>query len=57
MVRGDSRSFAADRLWLYIGSPMKLTATVNGRSVALPGRAAPKVMIATATGVVALISG
>ena len=55
--RGESQRFSAARIWLNVGSPAKLTATVNGRAVALPGLTAPKVMIATASGVVALANG
>ena len=57
MVSGDQRKFAAPRLWLNVGSPVKLAATVDGRVVTLPGGTAPKVMIATASGVVALAHG
>ena len=57
MVKGDSRAFSAPRLWLNVGSPVKLAATVDGRPVTLPGGTAPKVMIATAKGVVALAHG
>lgn len=57
MLKGDSREFAARRIWLNVGSPVKLAATINGRAVALPGGTAPKVMIATANGVGALAHG
>ena len=57
LQRGDSKSFSGSRLWLNVGSPAKLTATVNGWAVILPGRTAPKVMVVTASGVVALVRG
>lgn len=57
MQRGDSQRFTAARIWLNVGTPAKLTATVNGRAITLPGQTAPKVMVATASGVVALAGG
>ena len=57
MHQGDSQRFTAARIWLNVGTPSKLTATVNGRAVAVPGRTAPKVMVATASGVAALVHG
>ena len=55
--RGESQKFTARRLWLNVGSPVKLSATVNGHAVTLPGGAQPKVLVATANGVAPLVSG
>ena len=57
MQRGESQRFTAARIWLNVSTPAKLTATVNGRAVVLPGRAGPKVMVVTVGGVVALVRG
>lgn len=55
--RGESQRFTAKRLWLNVGSPVKLSATVNGHAVTLPGGAQPKVLVATANGVAPLVGG
>ena len=55
--RSEVQRFTAARLWLNVGTPARLTATVNGRAVRLPGATTPKVMVATASGVVALVTG
>ena len=57
LQQGETQRFSAAKIWLNVGTPAKLTATVNGRAVTLPGKSAPKVMVATATGVVALVRG
>jgi hypothetical protein len=57
LERGESQRFAAGRLWLNVGSPAKLTATLNGRAIALPGRLAPQLLVATANGVAPLKYG
>ena len=57
LQRGETQRFTAARIWLNVGTPAKLTATVNGHAVALPGQSAPKVMVAPARGVVALVRG
>ncbi len=53
--RREVQRFTAARLWLNVGTPSRLTATVNGRTVALPGTTTPEVMVATANGVAALV--
>lgn len=58
LAPGQSQIFtAAARLWLNVGSPSAVTASVNGRTVVLPGAAKPKLMIATASGVSPLVAG
>lgn len=57
LERGKTQIFDGARLWLNVGAPAKLAATVNGRRVTLPGSAAPKVMVATAAGVAPLVGG
>jgi cytoskeletal protein RodZ len=57
LERGKTQRFDGARLWLNVGAPAKLAATVNGRKVTLPGSSAPKVMVATAAGVAPLVGG
>lgn len=52
--RGQAQRFTGKRLWLNVGAPAKLTATLNGRAVTLPGGATPRLIVATANGVAAL---
>lgn len=57
LERGETQGFTAARLWLNVGSPAQLRATVNGIAVALPGGSSPTLMVATANGVAALARG
>lgn len=57
LKRGQSQRFKADRLFLNVGSPVKLSATVNGHAVAVPGAATPKMFVATASGIAAVTPG
>ncbi len=57
LERGQSQRFRADRLFLNVGSPVKLSATVNGRAVRVPGAASPKMLVATASGIAAVTPG
>ncbi len=57
LERGETQGFTAARLWLNVGSPVQLRATVNGIAVALPGGKGPTLMVATANGVAALARG
>ena len=57
LERGQSQRFSADRLFLNVGSPVKLSATVNGRAVRVPGAATPKMLVATASGIAAVTPG
>lgn len=52
--RGQTQRFTGKRLWLNVGAPVKLAATVNGHAVTLPGGATPRLLVATANGVAAL---
>ena len=55
--QGQAQRFRATRLWLNVGAPAKLAATVNGRTVLLPGGTTPRVLVATANGVAPVIRG
>jgi hypothetical protein len=37
---GERARFAARRLWIRLGAPWNLTATLNGKPVSLPGTTA-----------------
>lgn len=57
LERGETQDFTAARLWLNVGSPVQLRATVNGIAVTLPGGKGPTLMAATANGIAAVARG
>jgi hypothetical protein len=49
LEKGQKQLFVGRRLWIYVGRPEVLRATLNGRSVSFP-TGAPKIVVVTARG-------
>jgi len=48
---GQSHRFVARRLWISLGNPARLKASLNGRIVGFPGNGRPVTVLVTRQGV------